>query len=399
MLGRRVLTHDDGQEIYYTVDKNTKSVMSLMNAIRQGDLDSVICLCQHGTDLDLLETKNENGNNALLLSCRLGHANILEYVIEAGCKTNVTDTHGNSPLTIAAKAGNTQCVRVLVSKIGDLEHALGNKSDGSTAISSAGMYGHLDTLQVLLQATQQGNCGASQQAMALTRVAANGHTRCLQALLDSGMFDVDVRDWHGETALHWAAAYGQFHSVTILLKAQGNSNIYNNYGRNALSKAISCAATGCAKLLFAAGTNITDVNTESLQIILKELGDNVKGRILLKCLCRNIIRLRLVAKYNSGNGSNNLLCTVAKLPLPKQLKSFLLYNMDNPENPHDAMATGISTFRIGQELPGKLFERPSIQNWVTHRDAIWYVDSEREAMWYTDSNVEKPNTLPIYYPV
>ncbi len=389
MLGRRVIKH-------YDVDKNTQTMMSLMNAIRQGDLQSVIQVCEQGADL---EAKDENGNNALLLSCRLGHANILEYVIESGCKLNITDAHGNSPLTIAAKAGNTQCVRVLLNKDSDIDLVSGNKNDGCTAVSFAGMYGHLNTLQILLQATQCGEFKPSQQAMALTRVAANGHTGCLTALLDSGMFDVDVRDWHGETALHWGAAYGQFNSVMILLKAHGNSNIHNNYGRNALSKAISCTATGCAKLLFAAGTNTTDLDTGSLQNILKELGDDTSGGILLKCLCRNIIRLQLVMKYNSGNGSNNFLCTVGQLPLPKQLQNFLLYNIDDTEIPHDAMATGISTFRIGQELPGKLFERPSVQNWVTHRDAIWYVDSEREAIWFTDSNIEKPNTLPVYYPV
>ncbi len=375
MFGQRVFTHDDGQEINYKVDKDTQTMM-LLNAIRQGDLESVISFCEHGTRLDKLQAKDENGNNALLWSCRLGHANILEYVIAAGCKMNIADAHGNSPLTIAAMAGNTQCVQVLLSKISDLGLALGNRSDGSTAISYTGMYGNLETLQVLLEATKHGTFQGSQQAIALSRAAANGHVGCLKALLYSGMFDVDVQDWHGETALHWAAAYGQFNSVTILLKALGNSNIHNNYGRNALSKAISCGATGCTKLLFAAGTNITDINADSIQIILKELGDDIKAGILLKCLCRNIIRHRLMMKYNSGNGSNNLLCTVAKLPLPQQLKSFLLYNMDHPENLHDAMATEISTFRIGKKLPGKLFERPSVQNWVPQRNAVWYVDSE-----------------------
>ena len=87
--------------------------------------------------------------------------------------------------------------------------------------------GHIEILDILIDANADLNLisNTDTKCSPLMIAALNGHAEIVQKLLQKKS-DIDYRDTNGETALYQASYSGRNEIVDILLKANGNPNIY-----------------------------------------------------------------------------------------------------------------------------------------------------------------------------
>uniref|UniRef100_A0A1B6K422 SH2 domain-containing protein n=2 Tax=Homalodisca liturata TaxID=320908 RepID=A0A1B6K422_9HEMI len=116
-----------------------------------------------------LEAKNEEGQTAVHLACRLGINNILEKLINSGITTNCLeklvncrDTDGYTPLHYACQSNLPNTVCLLITK-GKANVQIRNPSTGCVPLHEAASRGHKEVVQALL----------SMKAPLLPRTAAN----------------------------------------------------------------------------------------------------------------------------------------------------------------------------------------------------------------------------------
>ena len=91
--------------------------------------------------------------------------------------------------------------------------------------------------------------------------AADGHVKCLEALLNAGA-DVNHKNKkNGYTPLVWAVRNGKDECVDVLIKAGADVNICDSNGDSALMNAsVYQRSVRCAELLIEAGADINAVN-------------------------------------------------------------------------------------------------------------------------------------------
>ncbi|EFO65685.1 Kinase, NEK [Giardia lamblia P15] len=317
----------------------THSWTPLMCAALVGDIEGVK---KHILDKD---TRNSEGDTALIIAARAGHEDIVEVLdptdynrvtalmraadrndlataralapLQAGqrasgssnidwCIRNGTalmraaarghaevvelllekeggmqTSDGRTALMIAAENNHSGCVRLLLEEEGGMETS-GLFVNGKTALMSAAQSGHPDCVKLLLE--REGGMKDSNGWTALMYAAENGHLDCVRLLVDR------ERDASGWTSLMCAAFLGDADAVRNNLQQAG---MKDNYGQTALMWAARNGHSECVRLL-----------------VEKEGGmKNSSGwTALMKAICNNRIGcVRLLAEWERGINRGELL--------------------------------------------------------------------------------------------
>lgn len=121
----------------------------LIQAIRQGDLDSIKAILQ--AQPDLINKRGVGGFTPLILVAYLGNTQITNYLLEQGADINGRDVAGNTALIGVAFKGDPEMAQLLLGKGADIN--LKNEQ-GATALSYAIEHHHtdLDLIQLLKEA-------------------------------------------------------------------------------------------------------------------------------------------------------------------------------------------------------------------------------------------------------
>lgn len=145
-----------------------------------------------------------------------GDVTVVSQLLAAGAEVDAPSS-GRTALDLAAHAGHTDTVRVLLAAGADPGQQAGEYGE-STPLCLASMYGHTAVVGVLLEAGAptgaQGRLGGVPLVLAATAMEP-GHPRTVDLLLRHGA-DIDGL-MKGKTPLEWAAAFGQVHMVRHLL--------------------------------------------------------------------------------------------------------------------------------------------------------------------------------------
>lgn len=89
----------------------------LANAAGEGDLISVIKILKFSASPD---SRDENGQPALVKACMGGHAEVVSVLLEAKANPNIRGIYNATPLHAAVKGQNVNCVKHIILGGGEL---------------------------------------------------------------------------------------------------------------------------------------------------------------------------------------------------------------------------------------------------------------------------------------
>jgi len=176
-------------------------------AIRQDDGAAVSALLQRGFDPNTVDPK---GTPGLILAIKSESVKVAEVLIRwPQTKVEVRNAADESPLMLAALAGDVRMCRMLIEQDADV-----NKT-GWTPLHYAATHGHLEVMNLLLEEN---------------------------AYIDAG-------SPNGSTPLMMAARYGTPEAVKLLLEAGADPTLVNDLGLSALDFATQADREDSAQLI------------------------------------------------------------------------------------------------------------------------------------------------------
>lgn len=152
--------------------------------------------------------------DAVLLRGVLQEMNASERAFALETKTFEWLTGELTPLLAAAKEGNLDCVKVLLSFKADIEgrgKVLRFGADGGTyrtctPLCVAAGNGHVNVLSCLVENGADVNARTDEDSTPLMEASGDGHIDVVTFLVEHGA-NIDLQDKNGNTALHYAAVY------------------------------------------------------------------------------------------------------------------------------------------------------------------------------------------------
>lgn len=173
------------------------------------------------------------------------------------------DGHGMTALMIAARAGHTSFVEMLLAA-GAEPDALcvseGRSARERTALFWAVSHSHVDSTRALLAAGAAPNLrnrdGETPLVMAVTRNGMSPECAAVESELLHGQATVDVADAQGRTPLMLAAKFGRLRAVQVLLSAGAAVNRLSGGGESALMFAAAKGHVDVVRELLDAGADV-----------------------------------------------------------------------------------------------------------------------------------------------
>ena len=254
------------------------------------DPDFMQVLIDAGADI---EVKDEMGRSPLHYASGVRELGIVKLLIKAGAKVCATDNTGGTCLHIVSAKGRTETVRYLVG-LKDVDVNIADDK-GYTALHSAVDKGHVDVVQVLIDAgadiDAKNNMGRSPLFWAwkrgkldivkvlvkagadvcvtdnkgdtcLSLTAANGRTETVRYLVGLPEVDVNIADEKDFTALHSAVDEGHVDVVQVLIAAGADIEAKDEMGRTPLHVASENGNMAIVKMLVKAGADVRVAQNE-----------------------------------------------------------------------------------------------------------------------------------------
>jgi len=147
---------------------------------------------------------------------------------QAWRKIGIWDVNGQFPLTIAAKDGHLEIVKLLV-ELGESPNTA--DPDGFTPLMMALHWNHPDVADFLLDAGAAPTSEGPLWGSALRLAVQEGQRPIIVHLIRSGAKVDSVEDWSGNTALHEAVMYRNYEAIETLIAAGANEKVLNKEGK------------------------------------------------------------------------------------------------------------------------------------------------------------------------
>lgn len=255
-------------------DRNAQ-VKSFIEAAKRGDLDAVNAALKAGIDVNATV---QHGWTALHAAAERSRVEVLKRLIEAGANVNAREYLDVTPLHWAAIRGPREAVKALIDARADV-NAYCVQHD--TPLGSAAAAGNVEAAEELIKAGADVNGGRNMTPLALATRGGRvpmiellvkngakvndpnnpplhwaGKPQAAQALLDAGA-KVDLRNRHGQTALHLTTGHWvpNAETVKLLIAAKADVNARSKTASTPLLEAIRHGDLDIVKLLVAAGAD------------------------------------------------------------------------------------------------------------------------------------------------
>ena len=158
-----------------------------LSSAEKGDIQTLNYLLENGINKDV---KNKHGESALHLAAGNGRINIMKKLIKFGLNKDVIDNNGWSSLKLAVWKGQANSVKFLLNA-GASKCLVGSRDWGITLLHIASRFGYTEIAMLLIKAG----------------------------------FDVNVRDFSGETPVNYATRNGYPGTAKALMNDGANSEI------------------------------------------------------------------------------------------------------------------------------------------------------------------------------
>ncbi|CAB4058972.1 Sex-determining protein fem-1,Protein fem-1 homolog A-A,Protein fem-1 homolog A-B,Protein fem-1 homolog B,Protein fem-1 homolog A,Protein fem-1 homolog CG6966,Protein fem-1 homolog C [Lepeophtheirus salmonis] len=178
----------------------------VFNAARDGKLRRLKVFLDHRPfeEVKQLVSAQTNGATPLVLSCRNGHQEVVEYLVERWAP----------PLWCAAAAGHAQIVKLLVQE--GKANVNSTTKTNSTPLRAACFDGHYEIVKYLVEHGANIEVANRHGHTCLMIACYKGHLRIAKYLIAIGA-DVNRKSVKGNTALHDCAESGSLEIMKLLL--------------------------------------------------------------------------------------------------------------------------------------------------------------------------------------
>lgn len=219
----------------------------MFNAARDGKLRRLKVFLDHRPrdEVTQLVSAKTNGATPLVLSCRNGHKEVVEYLVER-CRADVEQAgsvtfdgetiEGAPPLWCAAAAGHTEIVRLLVERGANVNSTT---KTNSTPLRAACFDGHYEIVQFLVERGADIEVANRHGHTCLMIACYKGHYKIAKFLI-SIQADVNRKSVKGNTALHDCAESGSLDIMKLLLANKAKIDV-DAYGMTPL---LAASVTG-----------------------------------------------------------------------------------------------------------------------------------------------------------
>ncbi|KAL9969346.1 hypothetical protein ACROYT_G021550 [Oculina patagonica] len=230
----------------------------------------------------LLEVKNLNidatdqqGMTALHLAISRGYEDICKYLLDNGASINTTTKERSTCLHLAAGAGNTKIVPLIVqTALGyilqypvnairsikddpEFNRFLNHRDvEQNSALHIAVQTGHVFVCQVLLQHGADVNIQNKHQQTPLHVASIGKNKEILELLIKQGA-QTNTKDDNQRTPLHSAASFGNPDCIEVLLRNLASADHRDADGMTPFLCAVAAGHTNCAKMLLESEAEIT----------------------------------------------------------------------------------------------------------------------------------------------
>ncbi|KAF8371143.1 mask-1, partial [Pristionchus pacificus] len=201
----------------------------------------------------------------LMEACAAGHEKIVRQMIPYAEDLNTQSATQNTALIYASAAGHLDCVEVLLEagETRGIDLDLKNEN-GHCALMEAAAGGHLEIVKRLIGAgsgSLRMNVNSEFKESPLTLASYKGHKELVMYLLTLDLGDTREEELH--TALMEASMDGHIEVADILLKDGAPVNLPSDSFESPLTLAACGGHVDLVKLLLDAGANIEEPNDES----------------------------------------------------------------------------------------------------------------------------------------
>src|SRR6056300_1746950 len=234
--------------------------MSLVNAVKNGNVNTVKKLLNNGANVN--QADNENGITPLLTASRNGHTEVVKLLLNKGADVNKAGMFGRTPLWNASGEGHTKVVKVLLGARGIDVNKVDNY--GQTPLIIASYEGHTEVVKLLLAKGADINQVDVDGESALRAASDAGHDDIVKFLMAKGA-DVNKADNEGRTHLWIATRNGHVSTVRELLKSKNvQVDKADKKGWTPLMIASQFGSPLCARALLKAGANVNKTKPDGV---------------------------------------------------------------------------------------------------------------------------------------
>lgn len=184
-----------------------------------------------------------------------------------------------SPLHVAAAAGHAQIVRILCGGFDPPQSGVNNgDEEGWTALHSSVSSGHVDVVEILLEAGADVSIANKGRRTALHYAASKGRAGIAAKLIEHGA-KVNPVDEVGCTPLHRAASAGRPEVCELLLEEGAVIDATDKMGQTPLMHATICNDKQVALLLIRHGADV-DVQDKEGYTVLGRASDELRSVLI-----------------------------------------------------------------------------------------------------------------------
>ncbi|KAL0968082.1 hypothetical protein UPYG_G00262150 [Umbra pygmaea] len=194
-------------------------------------LDIVLCVASQGQTLE--ERTTMGGETPLTLAAKAGLLENVKTLLEHGASPHNTNSRNESPLLLAVKAGSYEMAYTLIASGAGVEQICRRKW---TSMHEAAKVGCSEVMMLLLRHGGQVNQKDNQGVTPLNVAAECAHVHILDILLRYGS-RINNQAFNGESVLTDAAGSGSVDCVDLLLKNGANPNLPSLSGQLPIHKA------------------------------------------------------------------------------------------------------------------------------------------------------------------
>ena len=258
-----------------------------MEFVRAGDHDAILQYLNSGV-VNSINTVNQDNDTLLMQACKEGSIDSVLFLLDLGADINLRCSGDFAALNMACLYGYMGILKLLLSR----GAAVNNISDFSgSALISACEGGNVDLVKHLLDLGADVNAVGGKLGTALRSACYNGSIEIVELLLAHGA-SVDLTDSSGATALMEACRAKKIHIVALLLQNKADVDRMDSKGRSATI--ITCEAAA-AEVSEQQHSGVNSISSKDYADIVRLIGrrdatlvdaTDGKGDTALIILCR-----------------------------------------------------------------------------------------------------------------